>query len=478
MKKTHGSVPLACPRCHTTLAKQSRSLNCPRCSARYPIIRGLPHLFPPPVTKQSIEKRQYLFSYCNIVELAKTVPTPFFLTSETVLRNRATTFKNAFAYGGLKTRIYYSLKTSYDPPVMRTLKSMGIGAEVGSALEMSLARNAGFPPEDLIFDGPAKTTEELQEAIESGVRTIMLDSLAELNRLLPSVPRSKTIGLGVRLRTAEVVPRSPISLAQGKFGMDMSTLMRSLLPILKKHRSLKLTTLLVHLGSQLTSPSLYEQLIARLLEVRSELRKRGISINEVNIGGGFPTRNLKLGPLKMITTLLSGQFRLNPPSLDRFLTRINRSFRALTDPKDRPILAAEPGRSLVSQTTVLVTGVVAVKPDNWLILDASTNSLPEPSYFGRHPIFLARNPEGTPTQRYHLAGSSLNTTDILGVSVALPRIKEGDILVIEEAGAYSLSRATQFTVPIPPLYWITSLGEVTEVRRRGTDEDTLAPYNV
>ena len=139
------------------------------------------------------------------------------------------------------------------------------------------------------------------------------------------------------------------------------------------------------------------------------------------------------------------------------------------------ILSIEPGRAVVSTGGIFVAPVVAVK-DDWIFLDASTNYLPE-SFFFAQRLFLpaVSGDRKMPVRRYNIAGSSLNSSDVLGLGIPLPVPQEGDLFVLLDAGAYTVSRANRFTTLCPPVYLLAPDGMHRLIRRQEETSDVTAP---
>jgi diaminopimelate decarboxylase len=139
-----------------------------------------------------------------------------------------------------------------------------------------------------------------------------------------------------------------------------------------------------------------------------------------------------------------------------------------------PSLAAEPGRSIVGNATVLVSTVTAVE-GGWLFLDASRNFLGEsPLLFSRQLLPL-REP-AQPRRRFvHLSGSTLNTMDVLDLRRRLPPMAAGDALAFCDAGAYTISRATRYAGMAPAVLLVGRDGAVRPIRRPEGVADLAAP---
>ncbi len=122
----------------------------------------------------------------------------------------------------------------------------------------------------------------------------------------------------------------------------------------------------------------------------------------------------------------------------------------------------------VGDAAVLLTRVVAVKA-RWAFLDASRNFVPESLVFARRS-FVPTRADG-PLRTWNLAGCTLSGGDVLALKVRLPRLARNDVLVMLDAGAYTVSKASRFSTCVPPAYAILESGSVTLVRPSEDDHE-------
>jgi len=200
----------------------------------------------------------------------------------------------------------------------------------------------------------------------------------------------------------------------------------------------------------------------------------GVTLREVNLGGGIPSPTLRrVGPRQVLGRLRD---RLGASAssgnLEAFAARLGARFRELVATSglsEPPVLAAEPGRAIVGDAAVLVTRVRAIR-GSWLFLDASRNHLPEsPLLFARRILPLSK---GKGEERFwNLSGCTLNTLDVLDMHRRLPPLAPGDGIAFCDAGAYSISRASSYAGLSPAVYLLEAAGTVRLVRRAAGVED-------
>ncbi|MBW2534931.1 MAG: alanine racemase, partial [Deltaproteobacteria bacterium] len=401
--------------------------------------------------------------------------TPVFVYSEGRFSENAAALVEALAPPPpRRLRVAYSTKTASEPGLLRALAAEGLGAEVACEHELEQALRAGFAPQDVIVDGPAHTAELVGRALSAGVRCIKVDSPDQL-RLVERVAGDRPAPVCLRLRA----PRSrwlsgPADGLSSRFGFAPGDLSTALAAISDSPR-LELVGLAVHGGSQITGPEAYDPLLGLLADAARRSVAAGHRPAEINIGGGFPSPSLgSTSPLGMLRGLLAGGTTPVPP-IERFGRVVRAGLAGREIPGCVEHLVVEPGRALVSDAAVLLTRVVAAK-GRWLILDASRNFVPESLLFARRRFLAARR--GGRPRLTNLAGCTLSGGDVLEMGARLPRLAAGDLLVMLDAGAYTLSRANRFTTTMPPAYAMADGGELRELRRRETAEDVADAADV
>lgn len=468
------SSSYACPFCRKPLEKISSGFSCPHCRNRYPVRNGIPVFLPP---EDRFLENHFFFAGKDIPRLAEKITTPFYLFSERIIEENFRQLKTAFSLNGkLPLKIYYSAKTNFEPEILKTIKNLGGGLEIAWGLELALAKKLKFKPEDLCFDGPVKSEEDLADAIRWGV-AINADSYEEaekISRIAGHLKKKVLIGFRVNPGFKSFL-LPPLTGYFSKFGIPIFDAFRA---YLKARRLPYLVPAIIssHLGSQITTPNSYLKLVGLLAGLSARLEKRGLAIRQINIGGGFPSAGLRLGWGKIFLNLAAGSFFFKSPPLYRFGVKIAEKFLKETSClKNRPWLAIEPGRSLVGNAGIFVCRAAVIKKNGWVFLDGSQYAVSESLFFSGREIVAAARYHQPPEKTYRIAGPTLNSGDIFRLKARLPKLKTGDIIVILDAGAYSVSRAVPFTAPIPAAYYLRRNGGVALIRRKGTYADSLAP---
>lgn len=405
--------------------------------------------------------------------LAGRTGTPAFVFSGSRLKENGGLFQEAFKPPApWKLTVAYSVKTAWEPKLLRVLSRMGAAAEVACAHELELALRAGFRPADVFLDGPANGGDVVLRAVDRGVRHVKIDSLDQLQSVAEAVGSARRLGVCLRIKAP--APRwigRPAAYLDGRFGMGPRDLEEAL-TFIAGRPSLELKGLAVHAGSQVTAPGIYREAMAALASAFSLAAEHGAGCGAVNIGGGFPSTTLSPTSLPgLLQAWILGRTGRVPP-LEAFGREVRRALLRERFPEGVRDLVVEPGRALVGNAAILLTRVMAVK-NGWLVTDASYNFVPESLLFAARRFLPAEPRRGLPWKPVNISGSTLSGGDVLALGARLPPCKAGDILVMLDAGAYTLSRANRFTTLVPPAFLVDADGKLQTLRRKETAEDVV-----
>src|SRR3954468_3891910 len=158
---------------------------------------------------------------CDALELAREFGTPCYVVAEDDLRARARAFLAAFRARTDRFGVLFATKAFPCTAVLRVLREEGLGCDVASGGELTLALAAGFAPERIVLHGNAKSEAELRAAVEAGVGHVVLDNLDELDRLQRITSEQRVmlrVTPGVRGRTHDKISTGQ---ADSKFGFSL-----------------------------------------------------------------------------------------------------------------------------------------------------------------------------------------------------------------------------------------------------------------
>ena len=320
----------------------------------------------------------------------------------------------------------YAVKANPSPDLIRSLWDAGITHyDVASIAEVRLVRGL-LPHATLCFMHPIKGEEAIAEAYHvHGVRTFSLDSLAELQKIVDATARdgvaAADLTLCVRLRVSS--SHSKLSLAS-KFGVAAD----EAAPLLMATRQVAdALGICFHVGSQAMSPQAYAEALA---QVRVAIVSAGVTVDVVDVGGGFPS-------------VYPG---MEPAALDGYFDVIGRAYEALPISYSAE-LWCEPGRALSAEYASVLVRVEARKDDVLYINDGAYGALFDAAHVAwRFPVELVREtPSRARTIPFSFYGPTCDDMDFMAGPFELPAdVQPGDYVEVGMLGAYGSAMRTGF----------------------------------
>jgi len=372
----------------------------------------------------------------DCVALAGRYGTPLYVTSEDRVLEQYAAYKKALSSRYPKVQILFAAKANGNLAILRALAREGAGADVFSSGELHLALDAGMAAENLLFNGSSKTPEDLRLAVEKGVR-VSVDSLDELHQL-DATARSlkKTAEIAFRVNPALSVPTHPkiaTGLATSKFGIPHKEIPAAYREALSC-RNIKPVGLHCHIGSQILDTEPFARAAEVMMRIAKELTQIGVRLEFIDLGGGLGI------PYHHDTDPM--------PSPEDYAAKVVPIFREGIEACDiSPALWIEPGRSLVADSTVLLTRVNSTKSAHkrFVNVDAGFNLLIRPAmYDAYHEVIVADKADAALTTEYTVTGPICESGDILAPDRKLPEITAGDIVAVLDAGAYGYAMSSQY----------------------------------
>ena len=371
----------------------------------------------------------------SLTDIANQAGTPAYVYNAEAIRSRFRSLDRAL--GSLPHRICFAVKANSNLAILRILRDLGAGADIVSSGEMARALAAGFAPEQIVFSGVGKTAAELRSAVRAGVGHLNVESREELELIGRIADAEATqVRIGVRVNPDVTTDTHPY-ISTGKSGIKFGVPTDQVVPAAEyilRHPRLQLTTLAMHLGSQLVDTEPFRQGIGRLLDLVERLRRAGVATLEVlDIGGGLGIRysdepSMDPGDFaKAVVPLLA------PTGLEVYL---------------------EPGRFLVGSAGVLLSRVLYRKHSGgkeFVVVDAGMNDLMRPSHYQAYHEIVELVEQGRAPVCADVVGPVCETGDFLALDRTLPGFEAGDALAVLGAGAYGFVMASNYNSrPRPP----------------------------
>jgi diaminopimelate decarboxylase len=382
--------------------------------------------------------------YCegvSIQALARRHGTPLYVYSQATLSHHFQKLETALA--PVEHEICFSVKTSSNRAVLRTLAGLGSWFDIVSGGELQRVMAAGGAPARCVFAGVGKTESEIEFALKRGVYCFNVESEPEMARINCIASRlRKTAPVAARVNpdvAAQTHAKITTGTYENKFGIALERI-EGVYARAGRLKHIRLRGLQMHIGSQITSASPFEKAVRKTLPLVVRL-KANYGLDFFSIGGGMGIvykQALESGSPRWWEEM-RGKSLLTP---QRYAARLV----PLLKPLGLRILI-EPGRFIVGNAGLLVTRVEYVKrtgKKNFVIVDAAMNDLLRPALYGAYheivPVFRRSNS----MIKADVVGPVCESSDCFCRGCCLPRVKEGDYLALMSAGAYGFVMASNY----------------------------------
>jgi diaminopimelate decarboxylase len=445
------------------------------------------------------------------VELASKHGTPLFVFSEERIRHNIARIERARDSMPLPLKICYAAKAMSTMAVLKVIKDAGIDIEVNSGGELWKALKAGFPPEQIIFNGTSKEVWEIENAIKAGIYAIQVDSRYELSLIEKTAKRLKKRA-SVSLRLVPEIESGTHSglqtaLLTSKFGMMPNEAFAAF----RDHKDsphLDLCGIHLHIGSQNPDPDVYAEAFEKLFVCLACIYdETGIKLKHLNLGGGFPVNYL--ADRAVASDLPNEQEKMFAADFDPAAAIVKawqavEKIAGLSELNQELIsnvtLLLEPGRSIIADAGVCLTTVRNKKErpleesairtprsaiDSWLLTDAGFNILLSMETYKWYYHLISANRAAEPHDtKYKLAGPLCDGGDVYFDIEGMQRLPDhrplpanvepGEVLALLNCGAYSLAQASQYNGRFLPAVVLITKGKARIIRKRDEFDDLIA----
>ena len=358
----------------------------------------------------------------RLKDLVRKHGTPLVTISRSALLKQLDRFTKALP----RVKPFYAIKANSHPEILKTMAAGGSGFDVASIPEMQAVLSAGATPDRIIFANTIKPASSIAAAAKAGVDLMAFDSEYELDKIAEGAPASRVI---VRIKVPNIGSIVELSL---KFGVEPA----DAIPLLIKAHKLGLRPAGVsfHVGSQCMRVENFIQALEMAAIIVGDARLMQLPLDLLDIGGGFPIAHFdhEEDPFAPVAGVIAQE--------------IDRLFDANIQ------LIAEPGRFLVGPAATLIMRVVgkAIRENkHWYYLDDGVYGALSGMIFD-HATYQFKVARGGRRQLSTLAGPTCDSLDIIARGEQMPELEIGDIVYVDNIGAYSVASATYFNGLPPP----------------------------
>ncbi|MBQ9626727.1 MAG: diaminopimelate decarboxylase [Treponema sp.] len=407
-------------------------------------------------------------SHERLVELAKKFPTPFYLYDEKAIRDNMADFTKAFSIFPKFTE-HFAVKAMPNPYMLKVLAECGCGGDCSSLPELMLCQMSGITGERVIFTSNETPAEEFQLAYKQG-NIINLDDITHIEFLRASLGGKFPELICFRynpgpLKEGNAIIGKP---EEAKYGLTREQIFEAY----KKSRDFGAKRFGLHtmVASNELNPDYFADTAKMLFELAVELKEKlGIKIEFLDLGGGIGI------PYK------PGQKKVD-------LFEVAKKIRALYDSMIVPAgldgleIKWECGRPITGPYGWLVTKAIHKKDTyrKYIGVDACMADLMRPGMYGAYHEVTVSGKEAAPkTEVYDVVGSLCENCDKFAVQRPLPKIENGDLVIIHDAGAHGRAMGFNYNGKLRAGEILMRCdGSFKEIRRRETVQDLFATLDL
>ena len=399
--------------------------------------------------------KSFFVEQVNTNNLAKKYKTPLYCYSFKKLKENINFLK--FKFKKISPIICFSVKSNSNLKILKELKKFQLGADVVSQGELMKALRAGINPKKIVFSGVGKTFSELSFAIDKKILLINVESkneILEIEKIAKS--KKKIVNIGIRLNPntdAKTLKQISTGKKENKFGVDEKEFIE-LFNYSNNSKYLKLDCLSVHIGSQIIDYKPYKKMLTVLSKL---ITKLSFKFKYVDLGGGMGI------PYQL------GSKKLNYERYNKEILKFKKKYGCK--------IIFEPGRSIIGNAGVIISKVIYLKETNskfFVILDAAMNDLMRPALYGaKHRIIPVNKVNKISKKIYEFVGPICESTDKFLTSNKFQILKQNDLILICDAGAYGYSLSSNYNTRPKPAEIMVKGRKINLIRKRQKLKDLI-----
>ncbi len=408
-----------------------------------------------------MSEKKIPFSEKMIRDIADTYGTPFHIYDEKGMLDNVKRLQKAFSWHS-NFREYFAVKATPNPWIMKSLKSLQVGADCSSMAELILAESVGIKGEEIVFSSNDTPDEEFKKAYELGA-IINLDDISNLDDMerLGIVPDRICFRYnpGPDLARGNSIIGTP---EEAKYGMTYDQLMKCI--SWSKNKGIKyigIHTMVI--SAELELPGLLGTINMMFDLARDIKEKQGVIVDFIDFGGGI---GIPYRPEQ------------DPVDLEKLGKEAEKLFKEKMEGFEHTRLCFECGRAITGPYGYLVTKAIHYKNiyRNYIGVDACMADLMRPGMYGAyHHITVLGKEKEIKNKIYDVVGSLCENSDKFAIQRALPEIVKGDLLIIHDTGAHGHSMGYNYNGRLRHQeIMVHENGEIQQIRRNETLYDLFA----
>ena len=430
-------------------------------------------------TNSAYIKGELTIAGITAATLADEFGTPLFVIDEEDFRTRARAWKSSLErhFGAQAGTVYYAGKAFLCVEVAKWIDQEGLGLDVCTGGELAVAIAAGFPVERIEVHGNNKSEDEIADAIEFGIGTIVIDSVHEIERVDRIAQQSGVVAKvylrltpGIEAHTHEFIATAHEDVKFG-FSIASGSAWKAIEEV-EASPNILLAGFHSHIGSQILAADGFEIAATRLIALLAKFRDHyNRELPELDLGGGYGIAyvpgDATTDPdqiLAAIATVVKHQCKEHKLSI--------------------PTVSIEPGRALIGPTTTTLYEVGTTKTvtlengtsRRYVSVDGGMSDNIRPAlYDAEYTALLANRPSKATEVDTRIVGKHCESGDIIIRAIDLPNdIDAGDLIAIPATGAYGRSMASNYNHMTRPAVVAVKAGTGRTILRRETEVDLLA----
>ena len=400
-----------------------------------------------------LKKNKYTIDGIPVISLAEKHGSPLYIYESARMISQYESITSAFS--STRVKIYYACKALTNLNVLKLFRSLGSGLDAVSVQEVSLGLKAGFAPQDILYTPNCVSIEEIDEAVELGVR-INIDNIAILEEFGHKYGKEQPVCVRIN---PHIMAGGNRKISTGhidsKFGISIHQLPH--VHRIVEANQMKVEGIHMHTGSDIVDVESF----LRATEIMFETARQFKELDYIDFGSGFKV------PYKADDVFTDVE-ALGQHLSSRFNQFCEEYGKELT-------LVFEPGKFLVSDAGYFVARVNVIKQTTSTVfagLDTGLNHFIRPMFYDAYHEIINVSKPGGKTRIYTVVGY-ICETDTFGWNRKISEASEGDYLLFRNAGAYCFAMSSNYNSRFRPAEVLIHQGKDYLIRKREDMEDLL-----